>query len=72
MIRPTAFAGIAIIAADRRLERFERTYDFKHRELTRCLADAIAEVAGRFDYVLMDTATRPHLTGYPPPGPPAT
>ncbi len=64
LILPTPFCGISIIPADRRLERFERTFDFKHQERTRCLADAIAEVAGRFDYVLMDTATRPHLTGY--------
>jgi chromosome partitioning protein len=64
LIRPTPFAGIAIIPADRRLERFEQTHDFKGQDRTRCLADAIAEVAGRFDYVLMDTATRPHLTGY--------
>src|SRR6516162_8536634 len=64
LIRPTAFPGISIIPADRRLEHFEQTHGFKHRELTRCLTDAIAEVADRFDYVLMDTATRPHLTGY--------
>jgi chromosome partitioning protein len=64
LIRPTAFAGISIIPADRRLERFEQTHGFKHKELRRCLADAIDEVADHFDYVLMDTATRPHLTGY--------
>jgi chromosome partitioning protein len=64
LICPTPFANIAIIPADRRLERFERTFDFKHQELTRCLADAIAEITEAFDYVLMDTATRPHLTGY--------
>src|SRR5438270_12171286 len=64
LIRPTAFPGISIIPADRRLELFEQTHDFKQQERTRCLADAIAEVAGSFDYVLMDTATRPHLTGY--------
>src|SRR5262249_14785375 len=64
LIRPTAFPGISIIPADRRLERFEQTHDFKNDQRTRCLADAIAEVEGRFDYVLMDTATRPHLTGY--------
>jgi chromosome partitioning protein len=64
LIRPTAFAGISIIPADRRLEHFEQTHGFKHQELTRCLTDAITEVADRFDYVLMDTATRPHLTGY--------
>jgi chromosome partitioning protein len=64
LIRPTPFAGISIIPADRRLERFERTHDFKEQELTRCLTEAIAEVDHQFDYVLMDTATRPHLTGY--------
>ncbi len=64
LIQPTPFAGIFIIPADRRLELFEQTHGFKRKELTRCLADAIGEVADRFDYVLMDTATRPHLTGY--------
>lgn len=64
LIRPTAFAGISIIPADRRLEQFERTHDFKDDDLKHCLAEAIAEVQERFDYVLMDTATRPHLTGY--------
>jgi chromosome partitioning protein len=64
LIRPTPFAGISIIPADRRLELFEQTHGFKRQELTRCLSDAIAEIADRFDYVLMDTATRPHLTGY--------
>jgi chromosome partitioning protein len=64
LIQPTAFPGIHIIPADRRLEQYERTHDFKRQDLTRCLADAIAEVDSQFDYVLMDTATRPHLTGY--------
>jgi chromosome partitioning protein len=64
LIHPTAFSGISIIPADRRLERFEQTHSFKHQELRRCLADAILEVTDHYDYVLMDTATRPHLTGY--------
>jgi chromosome partitioning protein len=64
IIRPTVFPGIQIIPADRRLEQYEQTHDFKRPDLTRCLCDAIAEVDGQFDYVLMDTATRPHLTGY--------
>ena len=64
LILPTAFPDIMIIPADRRLEQYERTHDFKRQDLTRCLADAIAEVNDKFDYVLMDTATRPHLTGY--------
>lgn len=64
LIRPTPFPNISIIPADRRLELFEQTHDFKSDERTRCLADAIAEVEGDFDCVLMDTATRPHLTGY--------
>ncbi|OWK38938.1 ParA family protein [Fimbriiglobus ruber] len=64
LIRPTAFPNIFVIPADRRLEQFEQTHNFKQEDLTRCLTDAIAEVEHRFDYVILDTATRPHLTGY--------
>src|ERR1700752_1407171 len=59
LIGPTFLAGISIIPAARRLDPFEQTHSFKHQELRSCLTDAIIEVAGRFDYVLMDTATRP-------------
>lgn len=64
LIRPTPFPNISIIPADRRLEQYEQTHGFKQTEWTQCLAAAIAEVEQHFDYVIMDTATRPHLTGY--------
>lgn len=64
LLRPTAFPNIWVVPADRRLEQFELTYDFKYGHLTRCLDEAIGEVEDRFDYVVIDTATRPHLTGY--------
>ena len=64
LVRPTPFHNISIVPADRRLERFERTHDFKAGGMTRCLADAVAEVESRFDVIIFDTATRPHLTGY--------
>lgn len=64
LIQPTAINGVSIIPADRRLEQFERTHEFKNDVLIHCLDEAIREVEDQFDYVVLDTATRPHLTGY--------
>lgn len=64
IIRPTEFANISIIPADRRLELLERTANYYGDPRVADLAEAIGEVGGAFDVVLMDTATRPHFTGY--------
>ncbi len=64
LVQPTSFPNVWVIPADRRLERFERTHDFRRGGMVGCLAEAIAEVESRFDAVVLDTATRPHLTGY--------
>ena len=64
LIQPTAFENISIIPADRRLELVEKTADFHDSPAATTLADAISEVEHDYDFVILDCATRPHLSGY--------
>lgn len=64
IIRPTAFENIAVITADDRLNKIERTYGFEDDPASMNLSNGLSQVEDAFDFCLLDCATKPHLTGY--------
>lgn len=64
LIQPTRFDNIDIIPADRRLEAQEKTSGFETDARVTALQEVVERVKGEYDFIVLDSATRPHLTGF--------
>jgi chromosome partitioning protein len=64
LIRTTAYANIAVVTADERLNLVDRTHGFESDPSATCLADAVAAVQNQYDYILFDCPPRPHLSAF--------
>ncbi|MFO0966111.1 MAG: ParA family protein [Gemmataceae bacterium] len=64
LIRTTQYKNISLVTADERLNVVDKTHGFENDPAATCLADAVATVQDRYDYVLFDCPPRPHLSAF--------
>lgn len=63
-IQKTAFENIDLIAADERLNALDQTHGFESSPNVRSLADSLAAIQDRYDYLIFDCPPRPHLSAF--------
>jgi len=64
LIRETEYPNISVVTADERLNVVDKTHGFVADANVTCLADAVAAVQDRFDFILFDCPPRPHLSAF--------
>ena len=64
LIRETEYPNILVVTADERLNTVDKTHSFETDANATCLADAVAAVQAKYDYILFDCPPRPHLSAF--------
>lgn len=64
LIQPTGYDRLSIIPSDRRLKPFDSSHGYEEASDVFLLQDSIAELDDDFDFVIIDTPPRDHLTAF--------
>lgn len=64
IVLPTPIEGLSIGVADDRLNEVDTTHNFEADPRSTSLVDALDDARGDYDFVLLDTAGKVHLTNF--------